>query len=221
MMGIVASSVVLSPRMAALHGMMCSDGTLYCGLYGRLRPKWRYAVQLAEPERTIRSRFAGLVFELYGLQCKESNERGIIRAYGRDMALNLQKLGPFGHQEWHVPIDKLDRVSASMWLRSYFDGDGDVHLGERIGRCMVRARSVNREGLIGVQRLLSSQFGIESRLYLHGKPKRETWSQSYDLDVFRAKDLLAFAAEIGFTHPRKRAKLTRVVALIQSREGAV
>jgi len=77
--------------------------------------------------------------------------------------------------------------------------------------------SVNHDGLEGVKRLLLTHFGIESRLYLHGKPKFPTWSQSYDLDIFRGSDLLAFAREIGFNHPAKVAKLKLVVAIARSR----
>jgi len=82
---------------------------------------------------------------------------------------------------------------------------------------MVRARSVNHDGLHDVQRLLSNRFGIESKLYLHGKPKFRTWSQSYDLDIFRGNDLITFADEIGFNHPEKQARLKLVVMIAKSR----
>ncbi len=208
---------MLSRRKAALHGMACSDGSL-C-FEGKRRTggnRWRF--ELAEPDATIRARFAELVHDLYGVESRDMPDYGVIRAFGKEMLLDLKQYGPYGKLRWRVPIRYLKRRSAKEWLRAYFDGDGDVRVSKGLSKCMVRARSVNKEGLMDVQLVLMRFFQIEAKLYLHGKPKLPTWSQSYDLDVIGMRNLREFARLVGFNHPDKSRKLDDISRLVEQRD---
>ena len=196
--------------------MICSDGYLPC-VQGRVQPRNVYRLELAEPNKAIRRLFAELIRSLYGVIARDKPKSGRIRAFGKAMSLDLQLYGPYGKLRWRAPVDFLNRGSARAWLRSYFDGDGDVRVSEKLSKCLVRARSVNRAGLIDVLGLLHSYFAIESKLYTHGKPKVPNWSQSYDLDVLGSRNIEKFAATIGFNHPGKAQKLSRLVSIIASR----
>ena len=154
---------------------------------------------------------------LYGVIARDKPQFGIIRAFSKAMALDLQSYGPYGKLRWRAPLDFLNRASAKAWIRSYFDGDGDVRVSEKLSKCLVRARSVNKAGLLDVQGLLKTYFAVESKLYTHGKPKFRNWSQSYDLDVLGASNIETYAAKIGFNHPEKVLKLSRLVSIIASR----
>jgi hypothetical protein len=206
----------LSPRKAALHGMACSDGSLSFES-SRVTGGNRYRFTHGEPDESIRARFAGLVRDVYSLESYDKPAYGVIRAFGKEMLLDLKQYGPYGKLKWRVPINYLGRRSAKEWLRSYFDGDGDVRVSEGLSKCMVRARSVNKAGLLDVQLLLRSSFGIEAKLYSHGKPKFPTWSQSYDLDIIAARNLERFAKFVGCNHPQKSKKLNQIMQLIVSK----
>lgn len=88
------------------------------------------------------------------------------------MAYDLARYGPFGTYTWRVPFDYLDREGARAWLRSYFDGDGEVYVREgRLSDSKIGASSVSEQGLREVQKLLSDYFGIVSNVYPHWKKK--------------------------------------------------
>lgn len=102
---------------------------------------------------------------------------GVVRVYGKAIATDLKSYGPVGRYKWRAPLKFLNYEGACAWTRGYFDGDGDVRVTEKLGECMVRARSVNRRGLLDVKLILHKFFQIEAGLYRHGTPKFENWSQ--------------------------------------------
>jgi hypothetical protein len=172
---------------------------------------------LGESNASVRKRFATLVKLIYGVRAHDTPERNYIRAFSKQMVLDLQQYGPYGKLKWRVPSDRLDSSSAREWLRSYFDGDGDVRVSSKLSKCKVRAKSVNRTGLVDVQVLLGKSFGVDAKLYRHGSPKFPKWSQSYDLEIIGAKNIKSFAIRIGFNHPIKKRKLARIMQIIEGR----
>lgn len=199
--------------------MICADGTVYCGLYRRWHPKWTYVLQLADPNTSIRRLFAKYVRIEYGIKARDRPSQGVVRAYGKDMATDMMRYGPFGRLNWAVPFGSLNTLTARYWLRSYFDGDGDIHLSPKKSRCMVRAKSINKIGLQGVNTLLWNYFRIRGRIYVREKPTRENWSQAYELNVFNKVNLALYAREIGFNHPEKKRKLLQLARIIATDVG--
>lgn len=200
--------------------MTCPDGTLYCGVYRKKHPKWTYMLKLAEPDAAIRRLSAEYMRSEYGLQARDKPAEGLMKAYGKQMATELKSYGPFGHHAWRVPTYALDSRTASYWLSSYFDGDGDVSVSDKPSGCIVRARSVNRLGLLGVKGLLRKYFGIDAKLYFHGAPRLANWSKSYDLNIAGALDIERFAKLVGFNHPSKSRKLDQIREMLRSKESA-
>jgi hypothetical protein len=171
-------------------------------------------IQLAEPNSSIRRLFALLVRIEYGIIARDKPSQGVIRAYGKDMATDMMRYGPFGRSNWAVPFGSLNRLTARNWLRSFFDGDGDVNLSLKISKCKVRAKSIKRPGLDGVNILLWDYFKIRGKIYAREKPTRKNWSQAYELDIFNRRNILIFAQEIGFNHPLKQRKLAHIADLL-------
>jgi LAGLIDADG-like domain len=205
---------LLTPGKASLHGMICADGTVHCGLYRKKHPKWTYLLQLADPNASIRQLFAKHVRIEYGLTARDRPLQGVIRAYGKGMAIDMMRYGPFGRLNWAVPFGSLNRLTARNWLRSFFDGDGDVHLSLKISKCMVRAKSINELGLKGVNTLLWHYFKIRGKIYAREKPTRENWSQAYEFNIFNKRNLSLYARNIGFNHPEKQRKLLQLTELL-------
>jgi hypothetical protein len=130
------------------------------------------------------------------------------------MAIDMMRYGPFGRHSWTVPFGSLDKLTARYWLRSFFDGDGDIHLSPKLSKSMVRAKSINKAGLRGVSRLLWDYFKIRGKIYVREKPIRENWSQAYEPNIFNKRNLSLYARNIGFNHPEKRRKLLQIAALL-------
>jgi hypothetical protein len=79
----------LTPAKASLHGMICADGTVYCGLYRKRHPKLTYVLQLADPNISIRKLFARYVRIEYRVIARDRPFQGVIRAYGKERKWQL------------------------------------------------------------------------------------------------------------------------------------
>jgi hypothetical protein len=166
---------VLSPRKAAPHGMISSDGHL--PVYPEQgKAHGSYRIVLAEPKL------------------------GIVGAFGKEMTQDLLPDGPHGKLKWAAPLRHLNRTSGRAWARSYFDGDGDVHVAAVISKRGVRAKSVNLLGLISVKALLWSFFEKEFKIYRIKKSANLNWSHACELDVIMESSL-RFEELDGFNHP--------------------
>lgn len=134
------------------------------------------------------------------------------------MMRDLLPYGPYGKLKWVAPLHYLNQISAYAWARSYFDGDGDVHLSAVLSKCRVRAKSVNLSGLESVRALLWSFFGIESKIY-RVKHANLNWSPAYELNIIKIENLLKYHKFVGFNHPAKRRKLRLLIVAIERSRG--
>ena len=178
-----------------------------------------YRIYLAEPDATVRKLFSRLVWQVYRVRARDKPRLGIVRAFGVKMVRDLFPYGPFGKLRWLAPLRYLTRISARAWARSYFDGDGDVHLSTIVSKCRVRAKSVNLQGLESVKVLLWSFFRIDCKIYKLKKPTNPNWSQPYELNIITIENLLKYDKLVGFNHPAKRRSLRRLVKLIERRHS--
>jgi LAGLIDADG DNA endonuclease family protein len=205
----------LSPKKAALHGMICSDGHFNMFSMNKGKRHASYRIVLAEPNTEIRRLFKRFVWRVYHVRARDKPERGVIIAFGANMMRDMSQYGPFEKMNWVAPLLYLDRRAARAWARSYFDGDGDVRLTSIVSKCKVRAKSVNLRGLESVKTLLWSFFGIQCKIYRRERPAHDNWSQAFELQIFNRKNLMKYARLVGFNHPAKQRKLRRIVELIK------
>lgn len=204
----------LPPNKAALHGMICSDGHFNMFALRKGKPHASYRIVLGEPNPDVRRLFRRLVWQVYHVRARDNPRLGVVRAFSVNMMRDLEQYGPFGKLKWTAPVRYMDVFSARARARSYFDGDGDVYVSSIISKCKVRAKSVNLPGLISVQTLLLSYFGIKGRIYKREKPAHDNWSQAFELQIFNRENLLRYASLVGFNHPNKQFKLGQIVELI-------
>jgi intein/homing endonuclease len=209
----VSGMATISAEKAELMGMIAADGYLFCGRGKGSDRKLRYFVRSCDPCPEMRRRFGRLVLSIYGIRSMSKSSEIVITAYGKSMAVDLARSAGFGTYKWTVPVTSMDRNATRAWLRAYFDGDGDVKMGRRERYAVVRARSVNLEGLRIVQTALLEQFGIYSRIYRHNS-RDPRWSPAFDLSIIRQPDIVRFSDEIGFNHPLKAAKLEQIIKRI-------
>jgi len=196
-------------------GMIAADGYLFCGRGKGKDRKLRYMVRFCDPCPVMRRRFSRLVLSVYGVRSMSKPSEIVVSAYGKAMAVDLVGSAGFGTHKWTFPVTRMDRNATRAWIRAYFDGDGDVKMGSRERYAVVRARSVNLEGLRTVQSALSEQFGVYSRIYRHNS-QHLRWSPAFDLAIIRQADIVRFFRRIGFSHPLKAAKLEAYIRRITS-----
>lgn len=149
--------------------------------------------------------------KVYGIEAHDYPKRKEVYGFGKEMAYDLSKYGPFGRYAWRVPFEHLDKEGAREWLRFYFKGDGTLHKGDLPTDISIRAHSVNKQGLEEVRILLENEFGIRSYVYLHPRERSEAtknWSDLYELEV---PNVRKFRDEIGFVSPEKRGKLDNII----------
>lgn len=208
---------IFTREKAGLHGAICADGNFRCGAYRKASGTGyyhKYEIRLYDFDSVTRAAFGRNFKKVYGKEAHDYPRRGEICGYGKDMAYDLSKYGPFGTHEWRVPFRYLDKKGVREWLRFYFEGDGTFCTGEDPSHTAISASSVNGQGLEEVQTLLEDCFGIESTIHLHRFPRTErtrNWSDQYALEIYGRDDVIRYRDEIGFVSSRKQSKLNDAI----------
>lgn len=203
---------IFSPEKASIHGYVCADGSI-----DYKRRRHGYSIKVTDPDSVLRNAFRQNIKKVYGIDAKEYVERIEMVAYGKEMVYDLLKYGPFGTYIWRTPTSYLDKEGASAWIRSYFDGDGTVHMGSyKLRDSRIGVSSVDRPGLEDVKIVLDEYFGIKSAVYPHRRIKPEYQKNiNYDLVVRGLNDLKKFRDMIGFDSPTKRMKLDESIKRLE------
>ena len=123
-----------------------------------------------------------------------------VRISSKSACMNLLNTTKLGIHKWEVPFEFLTIKKYKIeWLRSFFDCEAyvsDKH---------IRVQSVNKEGLLNVQKLLLN-LCIESKMYVYER-KNKNWNTNYILSIHKKEDRRKFLDEIGFNHEVKLNRL--------------
>jgi intein/homing endonuclease len=79
-----------------------------------------------------------------------------------------------------------------------------------VGKTEIRVQSVNKKGLLELQKILL-QFQIKSNFYSYER-KQKNWKTNYHLAIMRRGSRVKFLKYIGFNHIKKLQKLIATVA---------
>ena len=183
-----------------------------------------------EDKAEVLARHAAMLRQMTGLDAKpsvQSNGTIQLRYSKRAVAEYLRALGVTSAKsaEKTVPEAVFEAPEDAVvgFLQGLFDADGCAVNDDAKGTRYAGLGSRSEELLLGVQELLAS-FGIASRIYQTGTKSasfgytRKDGSQasygsdgpSYDLRI-TGRSLREFAAQIGFTLPRKNERLMEII----------
>jgi ribonucleoside-diphosphate reductase alpha chain len=213
-----------SENLAELTGHLIGDGCLTDH-----RVEWVYggddiADGLSERHEQLLTEFAGGVSrqEMQNGTVQLRVGSGAVRELFRGIGVSSARA-----QDKRVPesIFQAPKAVQAAFLRGLYGADGCVSRVEVGGKATRYAGLGSRSHrLLGDVQVLLSSFGIRSRLYRIGESKSPTFSytrndgtvvdyvsrEGFDLRI-TGSDLARFAAEIGFSTPRKDAALNALL----------
>lgn len=150
----------------------------------------------------LAQQFTAAFQELYELipAIKKRKNYYSVRIANKAACKDLLKTAKFGVLHWCVPHSYLSSSKQETeWLKAYYDCEAHVE------KTKIVLQSVNKEGILEVQRLLK-RFKVEARFYKY-KRKNKNWNVNYLLFIQKRKSREAFLNNIGFNHPVKLEKL--------------
>ncbi len=187
----------LTPAKARIIAHLIGDG---CAC----RSGSDYHIKYASNDEALLEQFSKDMCFAYGLRTKRYLERSgktgkplpLVHARSKRAFLDLMQYSSFYSREWIVPADiqQGNPEIRRAFLQAFFDDEGTAFLVK--GRLMIRAYSINKPGLIAVQRMLSD-CRIETRLRSGFGMRRNV----YGIEII---DQERFAARIGFSLKRKQ-----------------
>ena len=200
-------NLVLKARLCAF---LSGDGSLFIRKE-KHRPKAiHYDVRFYPDNERVLELFLSDFKILYNKEPKVIKEDRYSRVCikCKRACLDLTRFTKFKSLEWKIPnfinTNKLKRE----WLRAFFDCE--AYVGQR----NITVQSVNRHGLIEIQRALT-EFSIESKLYSYER-KQKNWNTNYILVILKKPSRENFLKYIGFNHSEKQAKLEKLLPTCQN-----
>ena len=199
----------LTKEKARLIGHLIGDGCVF-----QSKTDYNIKYEVTDPE--LLQQFERDLVSVYGLPpTKGVNPSGktgrlipLIRLRSKRAFEDLKRYCEFGSAVWRVPteIRVADPAIQTEFLRALFDDEGSVVPQGKYFQ--VRLYSINRNGLLQIQELLSAFF-ISSKLVPGYGAKRNVYG-------LRINERLRFSALIGFSLKRKQQKLERLL-MVQNR----
>lgn len=185
-------------KFATLHGYLCADGYVSRNLPHQ-KHKY-YSIELRNTNYILLKDFYDLFYSVFGIKPKLiRGER--CRKYSKEIYYKLMENGPYHSHVWKFP--NISNNLSKHWLRAFFDCEGWV-ISDRRQTRSVCLESVNRNQLPKIQKTLLD-LKIDSFIY-----KRKNRSTSI-LVIPNKKSLINFKENIGFLHPKKKAKLNKAI----------
>jgi intein/homing endonuclease len=161
-----------------------------------------HEIEFYPDNQVLAKHFAYAYHELYE-QTPVTKNHGryfVVRIASKAACKDLLNTANFGILKWRVPGQYLSsHKQESEWVRAFYDCEAHVD------KTRIVLQSVNKEGILEVQRLLK-KFDVESRVYEY-KRRNKNWNMNYLLFIQKRKSREAFLNNIGFNHPVKLEKL--------------
>lgn len=204
---------IFTPAMARIHAHVVGDGCVYIKIekYSQAQLKRHPRINHYETVWVINytntcpeliEEFSRDMLDVFGRKTKFNKKNYNLIVHSAKWIVDFLELNGKNSYNWSIPskiLDSNDECKKS-WIRAFFDDEGTVPLKRKA----VRARSMNGEGLILVQQLLTD-IGINSNIT---GPYSDN---SYYLNIYR-ENVNLYAKLISFTHPKKKKRINEKVA---------
>ena len=184
--------------LAAVHGYLCADGYVISHKRGGKRKY--YLAALRNTEIALLEDFTIRFERVFGLRPKISIGANLASLHSKEIYRWLtETFGPFYSYKWRFPKIFRTKKLKAIWLRAVFDCESWVNCKKGADR-HIGIEMVNRRGIIQIRGLLS-EFKIPAKF------KARKTRNIFRLNIFGKGNIETFRREIGFLHPKKKAKL--------------
>lgn len=198
------------PEKAEILGYLCGDGSVrswYCespcrrkdrGNKVYFKRRTNFDMSFDNTNKQVLLRFLKCFKKVYGFNPSIFKKGKCISTGRRDVIEDLLRYTKYNSYNWKVPeqIMKGNLKIRKGWLRSFFDSEAHVKDSGAI-----TINSVNKKGLLSVQKLLNS-------LYIPSKIRTYTWKKYIFYRLYIKKDMAKiFLDKIGFCHSERKDRL--------------
>jgi intein-encoded DNA endonuclease-like protein len=194
----------LSKEKARIIAHLIGDGALY-------KTNHDYVLKYEVSDKELLERFEMDIIEVYGLKPNwEINLSGktgrpiqFVRLRSKLAFEDLVKYASYTSKDWHIKkyILNAKKTVKREFLKALFDDEGSVIPYGKLP--IVRLYSINRTGLIQIQKLLDD-FSIKSKIVGGFGSKRNVYAVVI-------KDVIIFYKKIGFNLKRKNKRLREAI----------
>jgi len=203
---------ILSPAKAGILGFIISDGSLQCST----APSY-HRVSFGSSSDELLEKFSEFINEVYGIPFRVYRKKDRRHFFelvkgNKEMAQDLDNYTSKAKGEWNVPLEYLDKESATMYLKCFMSGDGGIGIyqsSDHYRKLPLRIRyySTNRKGLEEIATLLRQYYDIDSTI------KRE--EEEFTLNVATRAGKIKFIKEIGSFKERHIRAIERALKVIE------
>lgn len=195
--------------LAAIHAYLCADG--YVIRNPATQKHKYYYIGLRNTNEVLLKDFQTRFDRFFGVKPIITND-GRAKIQNKEIYKMLTERYTYYSDSWFMP--KLKKKLLKPWLRAYFDCDGWVYVMTAKNR-KIGLESINRRGILEIKSALFKKFGIESTL--KNRKNKKIWS----LAICSKTSIAKFAKNIGFLHPKKKAKLEEALCSYMNYEWTV
>ena len=206
----ITRTINMSPEESRIHAHICLDGNMSKGISRRCkselleRPnrkfRTRYNITYWNYSEELRKEFQNDIKKVYNRECVVDNKYKRVKTDGKWIFERLLFLGAGKSREWNIPkliLNGSMRVKKE-WIRVAIDDEGTI---TKYGA--VRIRSVNKKGMIQLQKMILS-LGINSNI----TPKRGVYKDSSIYLAINKTEVPKLIMHIGLPkHEEKKRKL--------------
>ncbi|MBL7117841.1 MAG: hypothetical protein ISS94_03550 [Candidatus Syntrophoarchaeum sp.] len=199
-----------SSELASIHAYLCADG--YVIRNPESQKHKYYYIGLRNTNEVLLKDFQNKFKVVFGLTPIITKD-GRCKIQNKTIFFQLTENFSYYSGEWKIP--KLSKEELKCWLRSFFDCESWIQVQKAKSRA-IGVESINGKGLRQIKDVLQKEFEIHTS----DVKKRKNRSVWY-IHICGKDDLLRFKDNIGFLHPKKKARLQEALDSYETYEWTI
>ena len=198
---------LLKKEKARLIGFIMGDGSIDRLKYPINPANQHYDISFYPDSLEVAKIFIADFKKLYLKEpiIRQRNNYYSLRVSSKPACDDLRSFGEYTSLKWKFPNKLKTKEEKIEWLKAIFDCESCV------GKKNIQFQSVSKIGIESIKKLLE-ELGILSNIYKYAR-KNKRWNDNYILIISRKENIKRYAELIGFNHPVKQQKLTKLAGV--------
>lgn len=205
--------VVESRYIAYILGCIISEGDQHIELkFKRSKYEIVYVTEFYNNNKKILKAFKNAFSKVYSKRLNEYsyNSNTCLKCFSKDAFEDVRKyIGNKSSHCWSLP-KFVNNTVAAWFLRGFIDGEGSARYNEKQRGYYLRFHSVNKEGLLQIQKLLNN-------LHIHSRFHSEKDNTLFAVTITGYENLKRFLKIIGTERNKIKTKICKYFRLMEKR----